>query len=318
MSLVQSFVEEFQLSIKSRDTEEKLDLYFYRPFGFLIAKVANFFNMTPTMLSVFGLISGVVGGFCFLDPNNKINLIIGILLFILAGVFDSSDGQLARISGKSTPLGLILDGICDNIVFITIYLCAAYSFVDIYGPLIYLLAVLGGISHSFQSAILDFYHREYLYFGCGKCKDETYWNPGVDEAKKNILKAKTTKEKLFHRLRLSWIAQQNLLSGRSVSERLQMRSTLLSNKKDESVKFQTKYRLLNRPMLPFWRLLGPNFHTFSIIAFILCGRFDLYLLCIDLIFLNFVIVILRPIQRRRDEKLIKATLVKTTLIKATN
>ncbi|MBF0360868.1 MAG: CDP-alcohol phosphatidyltransferase family protein [Oligoflexia bacterium] len=306
---IRSFVEEFNLSIKSRDTEEKLDLYFYRPFGFVIAKIANFFNMTPTMLSLFGLISGVVGGFLYFDfdPNNRMNLIFGSLLFILAGVFDSSDGQLARISGKSTPLGLVLDGICDNIVFISIYLCAIHPHVNgsvnSYGNKIYLLAVLAGVSHSFQSAILDFYHREYLFFGYGKCSDDTYWNPSVAEAKRNILSARSLKEKLFHRLRFSWIWQQNFLSGRTTVEREKLREIILQGG-EKSERLQRNYRKYNKPMLPYWRLLGPNFHTISIILFVLYGRFDLYLLWVDLILLNLVILILRPIQRRVDQKLL--------------
>ena len=90
------------------------------------------------------------------------------LLLIFAGIFDSSDGQLARMGGKSTKLGLVLDGLCDNLVFSSAYIGSTLTVMPIWGYWIWPIALLAGFCHSFQSAMLDYYNREYLYFGCGK------------------------------------------------------------------------------------------------------------------------------------------------------
>ncbi|MEI8346446.1 MAG: CDP-alcohol phosphatidyltransferase family protein [Pseudomonadota bacterium] len=304
MSTLNNLILEYQQSIKGKDTEEKLDLLLYRPAGFIIAKLAHLLHMTPTQLSIMGVISGVWGASYFLPGHSTGQILWGAVLFILSGIFDSSDGQLARISQQSTPMGLILDGICDNIVFASIYLCAAATALPSWGWWIYPLAFLGGFCHSFQCAILDFYHREYLYFGHGKNKTLDYWNPSVEEAKNNFLQAQTKHEKILNRLRFTWVAQQRKMSTRTNEERQYMRHLATHPEANISDNFAADYRGFNYPLLKYWRLLGPNFHTFSIIFFILLGRFDLYLLLIDILALNVVILVMRMIQRKTDQELL--------------
>ena len=49
--------------------------------------------------------------------------ILGILLMMWANFYDSADGQLARMTGKNTQLGRILDGAASIIIFVPVY-CA--------------------------------------------------------------------------------------------------------------------------------------------------------------------------------------------------
>ncbi len=115
---------EYLQSIKSAEAEDPIDLVFYRPLGFLLAKLSRGWRLSPTHLTLAGMGVGVWAGFLFSRPT-PLRLILGILLFLLSGIFDSADGQLARISGQSTPFGLVVDGLCDNIVFISVYTSAA-------------------------------------------------------------------------------------------------------------------------------------------------------------------------------------------------
>ena len=45
-----------------------------------------------------------------------------------ADIFDCVDGQLARLTGKKSPIGRILDGMAGFVWFIPIYLCIVYRF----------------------------------------------------------------------------------------------------------------------------------------------------------------------------------------------
>lgn len=297
-----SWKEEYWKSIKSFDTEEKLDLYFYRPVGFLIAKGAWHARMTPTMLTVIGLALGITSGFFFYRNESDLSLVIGSLLFVFAGVFDSSDGQLARMGGKSTKLGLVLDGLCDNLVFASVYIGSILTLLPTWGAWIWPIAFLAGFCHSFQSAMLDYYNREYLYFGYGKITGD-YWNPTLEEARSAKAAARTWEEKVFWGLRYSWLWQQNKLSSRSDAERYRWREVVAAS---QGVEFQTLYREHNRLMLRFWRLMGPNFHTILILVFVFLRRFDLYLIVADIFCLTAALLLLRRFQARQDRKLLKA------------
>ena len=294
--------EEFWASIKSFDTEEKLDLYFYRPFGFLIAKVAKVLRMSPTMLTFIGLILGVASGFYFYHNESNLSLTIASVLLVMAGVFDSSDGQLARMGGKSTKLGLVLDGLCDNFVFASAYIGSTLTLYSLYAPLvIWPIAFLAGFCHSLESSMLDFYNREYLYFGYGKVNGD-YWNHTLQEARKEKRASAGLEESFFWALRFSWLWQQNKCTSRSDEQRYLLQK-LVNGDKKISEEVQQLYREHNRFILRCWRLLGPNFHTILIILCAFARRFDWYLIEADIVFLMIALFVLRFFQKKQDDKL---------------
>ncbi len=293
--------EEYWKSIKSFDTEEKLDLYFYRPLGFLIAKICKGTFISPTLLTMVGLCLGVLSGFFFYHNADVSSLVIASVLFVMAGVFDSADGQLARMGGKSTKLGLVLDGICDNFVFASAYIASALTVEHLWGPWIWPILLLAGVCHSFQSAMLDYYNREYLYFGYGKVQSD-YWNPTLTEARNERDNAEG-QEKILWKLRFSWLWQQNKLSQRPDSSRYLWRDILAG---PNAEKFQKMYRDHNRLILRFWRLMGPNFHTILLITSVFFRRFDYYLIFGDILFLTIALLVLRHWQWRQDQKLLQA------------
>ena len=84
-------------------------------------------------------------------------------------MFDSADGQLARMRGSSTRFGRILDGVADNLRFINLYLHLLVRLAQAgSGWEAVVLAGLAGASHSFQSAAVDFIRQAYLYLGVGR------------------------------------------------------------------------------------------------------------------------------------------------------
>lgn len=296
-----SFLEAYRKSIKSLDTEEKLDLYFYRLFGFAVAQAASRLNITPSHLTFMGLATGVLGGGFYYHNTSAMSLALGTTLFILSGIFDSADGQLARMTGRFTKMGLILDGICDTLVFVSIYFFSLLPLMSHYGVWIIVIGTVAGICHSFQSATLDFYNREYLYFGHGKIVEGDYWNPSLREASEVTRKANGFWEKWLLRMRYNWLSQQYLVATRTDDDRARMKAMVLGPR---SIPFQNTYRELNRNVLRFWCLLGANFHTLMIILFVFLRRFDLYLLLVDILFLNMVMLGLRYFQRDQDCKLL--------------
>src|SRR5436853_382468 len=114
------------------------------------------------------LIHCVAAGHFFWYSRPWLNA-IGVALFVISDVLDSADGQLARLRGKSTRMGRILDGLADTGRFVSLY---AHLGARLYmagwgwrGPLLSLAAIL---SHSYQAAAADYIRQAYLYFAIGK------------------------------------------------------------------------------------------------------------------------------------------------------
>jgi len=88
----------------------------------------------------------------------------------VSDIFDSADGQLARLRGTSTRFGRALDGISDNLRFINLYVHLAYRLIHAgwWWPGAVLLVALAGLAHAYQSAAVDFVRNAFLYIGVGE------------------------------------------------------------------------------------------------------------------------------------------------------
>ena len=108
-----SLREEYKSSLKSMDTEEHIDLYFYRPLGFAWAKLFAKMGVSPNAVTIASIFLGVAGGVLlyFGQPGLAWLNYVGIFLIIWANTYDSADGQLARMTKQYSRLGRILDGL---------------------------------------------------------------------------------------------------------------------------------------------------------------------------------------------------------------
>ncbi|MGH7497488.1 MAG: CDP-alcohol phosphatidyltransferase family protein, partial [Gemmatimonadales bacterium] len=109
------------LASKGQVVEEWADVHFFRPLGFGIARRLAATRATPDQVTAVSLILGLAAGHLMYYSSASINT-VGILLFVVSDIFDSADGQLARLRGTSTRFGRILDGVSDNLRFVNLYL----------------------------------------------------------------------------------------------------------------------------------------------------------------------------------------------------
>jgi len=157
----------FESTLKSMDTEEFLDIHFYRPIGYRWALFFHKLGVTPNQITLASIIVGIASGICFYYDALEIK-IAGICLLILANSYDSADGQLARMTGQKTELGRILDGVGGIFWFISIYIAIICNLWPEWGFYILALALLAGASHGTQTRIPDYYRNIHLFFLKGK------------------------------------------------------------------------------------------------------------------------------------------------------
>ncbi len=290
--------EEIYGSIKLLDVEEKFDIYFSRFFGLYFAKIGRYLSLTPTQVSLASLFVGIIGGALFYYQNDLWIVGTGCFCLVLAGVLDSSDGQLARMTGQSTDLGRVIDGVIDNFVFAAVYIGGSAFFLEVYDWWIFLLALAAGYAHSIKSTIYEFYKTEYLQL-VGKT------TTGHVPLSADEVKADGDKwyHKFLHAVYKDYTAKQLAYTTRTVEWRKQ--AIKLSQDENTRDEFDKIYRRLNKPLLTWWALVcGTNIHRTAAIVFAMIARFDLYL-WISLIWT----VVLIPIsisQKIRDRKLLVA------------
>ena len=187
--------EQIQQTYKSNDTEEWLDVVWTRPIGYQWARFFNALNVHPNTVTIMSMVIGVASAFFFADGSYRtegmeglLYNIIGVLLLAWANFYDSADGQLARMTGKKTQLGRILDGAAGDVWFFAIYHALTIRFYFhhelefqwlgienternsmVATLLFYALAWFSGIFlHARQCGLSDYYRQIHLFFLKGK------------------------------------------------------------------------------------------------------------------------------------------------------
>ncbi len=159
-------------TFKSQDTEEWLDIHFTRPIGLWWARLFNRFDVHPNVVTVLGIILGAAAGVMFYYPD-LVHTLIGIALLVWANFYDSADGQLARMTGKKTRMGRILDGVAGDVWFISIYFFICLRLTPQWGWWIWALAAFSGLVwHVRQCQLADYYRNIHLYFLKGRSGSE--------------------------------------------------------------------------------------------------------------------------------------------------
>ena len=159
-------------TFKSRDTEEWLDVWFTRPIGLQFARAFGAMGVHPNVVTFISIFLGVFAGICWWHTTMDWTL-LGILMLKLANFLDSADGQLARMTGQKTLWGRLLDGFAGDLWFASIYIFIALRLTDEPMPfggrnwdiwIWIIIIVSGGVFHSRQAGISDYYRNIYLRF----------------------------------------------------------------------------------------------------------------------------------------------------------
>ena len=111
----------YRRSMKPRGMDGPFDLFIYRPVGFAIAWTLSFTGVSPNTVTALSAVLGLAAGLCALGGSPAAFLLCG-LLFQVSNFLDCADGQLARLTGRQSPEGRIIDGFADYLVYAFVYL----------------------------------------------------------------------------------------------------------------------------------------------------------------------------------------------------
>ena len=286
---------------KAAEVEETLDICFYRPLGFLIAKLFYALQLTPTVATTLSAIIGVGSGHLFYYRDFTLNA-VGVGLFIFADILDSADGQLARMKNIRSLYGRILDGIGGNIIFISAYVHICLRIMADGGtPLVWLLAVPAGVCHSVQSGLTDYFRNAYIRFVVNPRKGELDGLAWVREEYSKLRWGRDFFKKIMMRLYVSYTAEQETLSKGFQRLKRKIQETYGENYPPS---FSEEYRRLNKPLLKYYTMLAVNLRVIVLSISVLINQPTLYF-WFELTYLNLVALLLILTQEKRNAELVQ-------------
>lgn len=193
--------EKLKASLKSLETEDWIDLHVVRPFCYYCAVFFAKLDVHPNTVTIWSMVIGAASAWFFAQgswyysleeygsiwPGVVYNL-IGVFLLLWGDIFDCADGQLARLTGKKSRLGRILDGLAGFAWFFPIYIALVYRFY-LYHDLefqwlgiedneqntliatgvVFVLAAISGLwGLQGQQRLADYYIQVHLFFQKGE------------------------------------------------------------------------------------------------------------------------------------------------------
>lgn len=127
--------EKYRATLKSAETEDWLDLHVIRPFCYYCAVFFAKFDIHPNTVTIWSMVIGAAsawffaqGSFYYGGTMGLFYNLIAIALLMAADILDCTDGQLARLTGKKSRIGRILDGIAGFTWFLPIYVLLVWRF----------------------------------------------------------------------------------------------------------------------------------------------------------------------------------------------
>lgn len=284
----------YRESLKSMDTEEHIDLAFYRPIGYMWACLAKKLGITPNAITIASIFIGIAAGVLFYYSNLWLN-ICGMLLLVWANSFDSADGQLARMTGQYSRIGRILDGLSGDVWFATIYVAiclrenATSPFFAAHPWLIWVIAVVTGICHAKQAAAADYYRQFHLYFLKGEDGSELDSAP---QLRRQLEDAGITWRRHFWKrlsmaFYLAYTRQQEATAPAMQALRRQLRESFPDGRVPQS--FREDFRRASLPLMKFTNILSFNWRVITLFTALFIGQPWLYFL-VELTVFNALLV----------------------------
>src|SRR4051812_44481490 len=290
-----------EFTFKAREVEGVLDIYFYRPVGFALARSCAALKLTPTGVTAIGGVLGILAGHLYFYRDLTTN-VVGMFLHVCANAFDNADGQLARLLRQKSRFGRIIDSLFDHLIFLSIYVHLGLRclFADA-PPAIALLVLVAGLSHALQGAAADYFRNAYLYFARGRSRAD--WDSSRELAQEygRLRWRKEPWPKFLLATYVNFTRQQELLSP---ALRRLRDSTVQQFPEQLPESLRDRYVQAAGPMLRWWSLLMTNTRMLFLFVFLAIDRPVLYF-WIELTLFNALLAVLIFLQERMSSSLLQ-------------
>ena len=149
------------------EMQHSLDRLVYHPLAARLARRLATTPVTPNMVSIAGGLAIVLAGVFYTRLGWPQAALLGLATHMTWHVLDGADGDLARITGRTSAAGEVIDGLSDYLGHIALYLMLADAAYPAVGALAWYLAVAAGVSRMVQANFYEVQRRQYLHWAHG-------------------------------------------------------------------------------------------------------------------------------------------------------
>jgi phosphatidylglycerophosphate synthase len=243
---------------RTSEIEEATNRWLIHPAATMLLPWLVAWRISPNVVSLSGMTCGLLAGFAYSRAPDRAWVVPGFLLMLAWHVFDGADGQLARLTHAQSELGKVLDGICDYVTFIAVYIGLAIALAPRDGGWVWLLVALAGVCHAMQAAAYEAQRQFYDVWGWGRSSGQLQ---GIaPDATRSTLGG-------LHRL---YGQMQSLVLGNSLKINSRL-SALFQAAPHRSGELHRRYRETFAPVVRRWGIMSSNYRTAGIFLFALAG-----------------------------------------------
>ncbi|PCI33484.1 MAG: CDP-diacylglycerol--serine O-phosphatidyltransferase [Alphaproteobacteria bacterium] len=280
---------------RTNEIEEFTNLHFIHPIsGWLVPKLAAR-NITPNMVSLTGMSFGIMAGFAYYHSQNPIFAVLGFICMIMWHIMDGADGQLARLTKSYSEIGKVLDGVCDYVTFISVYVGIALMLPQETTGGVWTIVLIAGAFHAIQSSAYEVQRGEYDYWGHGK------QSAALPEISQMItdLKDKSLFAFMMSQFHIGYVRMQRRTSGISTRHREAL-TQALEDHPDKTGDIRALYREIYAPSVNSWSIMCANYRTIAIFIACVLGL-PIYFFWFEIALLTPLLVVLIQKQRLSNQ-----------------
>jgi phosphatidylglycerophosphate synthase len=143
------------------ELEDWLNARLYHPLSWRLALWLTPTRVTPDMVSAAGAAAIMLAALAYAGLAWPWGVVAGLALHMFWHVLDGADGDLARLTGRSSPHGELVDGICDYLGHIVLYVTLGFIAAAQIGAAGWALMWAAGASRVVQAAHYEGVRRQY-------------------------------------------------------------------------------------------------------------------------------------------------------------
>ena len=284
---------------RTREIEEFTNLHFIHPVSIRLTRLLARVGVSPNAVSFAGMLCGVLAGIAYYHYRDISWAVAGFALMIAWHILDGTDGQLARLTNSQSEFGKVIDGVCDYVTFIAVYLGLGSALVDQFGDAVWGVIFVAGACHAAQAAAYEVQRQEYNFWGHDKKSAELprLRDLGVGQGGGSFI------QRLMGRLYVIYVRMQYAFSGVSINLRDEL-AAKLQQSPGQAPLIRRRYREVFAPTVRQWTLMSANYRTVGIFA---CAALKVPLLyfVLEIFALSPAMVLLVARQRARCEAFLR-------------
>lgn len=272
------------------ELQDGLNLYLYHPLSRRLAALLLPTGISPNAVSIAGGAMIWVAALFYAGLGLPQSALAGLLFHMLWHVLDGTDGDLARLSGRSSPHGEMIDGLCDYAGHSLLYVLLATMVDDLIGLWAWPLGLAAAFSHALQTNHAETQRRSYLYW--------VYDRPWIKHAQ-------ASGHAVFQKPDAgTWLTRAYLWAAKAMAPFTARIDRAVEAAGGDPAKRARIARLVRhawRPLFPYHKRLGANPRTLLLGACMIAGSPIAFFL-VETLLLNLVLAVSLARHRRVGDR----------------